>query len=130
MRYAYTKSHCYESPPVNACCIGNSCGSWKKMTLKMIVGAVMRGSDDDDHRNSLERRFCLLPKALLQLTAFDVAQIYCLRKRLNAAILFKLKHQARLLPPLCRLPSDSVDSLTSMVDATEIDKSKSRKQAA
>ncbi|KAK9266485.1 hypothetical protein L1049_001691 [Liquidambar formosana] len=77
-----------------------------------------------------------------QSTALDVAQIYCLRERLSAAILFKVTHSRKVLPPLLgasiyaiacilsydglsgiSLPLESVDSLTSMVNATEIDKS-------
>ncbi|XP_062153351.1 DExH-box ATP-dependent RNA helicase DExH6-like isoform X2 [Alnus glutinosa] len=75
-------------------------------------------------------------------TALDVAQIYCLRERLAAAILFKVTHPKTILPPVlgasihamaCILSSDglsgisvplgAVDTLTSMVNATEIDKS-------
>ncbi|XP_030929402.1 DExH-box ATP-dependent RNA helicase DExH6 isoform X1 [Quercus lobata] len=74
-------------------------------------------------------------------TALDIAQIYCLRERLLAAILFKVTHPRTDLPPvlaasmhaLARIlsydglsgvsfPLESVDSLTSMVNATEIDK--------
>uniref|UniRef100_A0A2N9H5N6 RNA helicase n=1 Tax=Fagus sylvatica TaxID=28930 RepID=A0A2N9H5N6_FAGSY len=74
-------------------------------------------------------------------TALDVAQIYCLRERLSAAILFKVTHPSTVLPPVLgasmhaiacilsydgrsgKLPLEPVDSLTSMVNATEIDKS-------
>ncbi|GAV60000.1 DEAD domain-containing protein/Helicase_C domain-containing protein/R3H domain-containing protein/HA2 domain-containing protein/OB_NTP_bind domain-containing protein/Ank_2 domain-containing protein [Cephalotus follicularis] len=71
--------------------------------------------------------------------ALDVAQIYCLRERLNAAILFKVTNSREILPPVLgatvyaiacilsydglsgiRLLAESVDSLTSMVHATEI----------
>ncbi|KAK6919770.1 Helicase-associated domain [Dillenia turbinata] len=122
-------------------------------------GSSYEGSDDDDDKEQFGEKILSSPESTVtvivdrwlyfRLTAFDVAQIYCLRERLNAAILFKLKHQTELLPPVLgasiysiacmlsydglsalSLPSDSVDSLTSMVDATEIDKSKSRKQAA
>lgn len=77
-------------------------------------------------------------------TALDVAQIYCLRERLTAAIFFKATHAREVLPPMlgasvyaiaCILSYDglsgislsleSVDSLTSMVNATEIDNSAS-----
>ncbi|KAK1324636.1 putative pre-mRNA-splicing factor ATP-dependent RNA helicase [Acorus calamus] len=76
-----------------------------------------------------------------QSTALDVAQIYCLRERLTAAILFKVKNPRSDLPPAlgasmyaiaCVLSYDglsgvhpaleSVDSLTSMVNTTGIDK--------
>ncbi|GLT94049.1 hypothetical protein SLE2022_118120 [Rubroshorea leprosula] len=75
-------------------------------------------------------------------TALDVAQIYCLRERLSAAILFRVTHPHQVLPQVlgasvyavaCLLsydgllgvlyPAESVESLTSMVLATEIDKS-------
>ncbi|KAF8408631.1 hypothetical protein HHK36_004694 [Tetracentron sinense] len=75
-------------------------------------------------------------------TALDVAQIYCLRERLSAAILFKVKHPHEVLPPVLgasvyaiacilsydglsgiSLPLESVDSLTSMVNAAGINKS-------
>ncbi|KAJ4828926.1 DExH-box ATP-dependent RNA helicase DExH6 [Turnera subulata] len=74
-------------------------------------------------------------------TAIDVAQIYCLRERLSAAILFKAINPHKAVPdPLgasayatacilsydglsgISLPANSVDSLTSMVHATELDK--------
>lgn len=80
-------------------------------------------------------------------TALDVAQIYCLRERLSAAILFKVKYPRKVLPPalgasvyaiacilsydaLSGIPIDleSVDTLTSMVNATGIEKSTSGKQ--
>ncbi|KAJ0111776.1 hypothetical protein Patl1_01411 [Pistacia atlantica] len=75
-------------------------------------------------------------------TAIDVAQIYCLRERLSEAILFKVTHPRAALPPAleasihgiaCILsydglsgisfPSEPVDSITSMIQGTEIDKS-------
>ncbi|OAY62181.2 DExH-box ATP-dependent RNA helicase DExH6 isoform X2 [Manihot esculenta] len=75
-------------------------------------------------------------------TALDVAQIYCLRERLSAAVLFKVQHPREVLPPALEasmhaiahvlsydglssvaLPSESVDSLTSMIRATGIDNS-------
>ncbi|KAL5791681.1 hypothetical protein ACOSP7_000275 [Xanthoceras sorbifolium] len=75
-------------------------------------------------------------------TALDVAHIYCLRERLSAAILFKVTHPGVILPPALGasmyamavilsydglsgilFPTESVDSLTSMIKATEIDKS-------
>ncbi|XP_065851072.1 DExH-box ATP-dependent RNA helicase DExH6 isoform X2 [Euphorbia lathyris] len=74
--------------------------------------------------------------------ALDVAQIYCLRERLTAAILFKVTDPRKELPPMLgasmhatasvlaldgrsgiSLSSESVDSLTSMVHATGIDNS-------
>ncbi|KAH9770542.1 RNA helicase [Citrus sinensis] len=74
-------------------------------------------------------------------TALDIAQIYCLRERLSAAILFKVTHPQKALPPVLEasmyamasilsydgfsgisLPAESVESLTSMIQATEIDK--------
>ncbi|XWS41018.1 hypothetical protein CRYUN_Cryun17cG0045200 [Craigia yunnanensis] len=74
-------------------------------------------------------------------TALDVAQIYCLRERLSAAILFKVMHPCQVLPPVlgasiyaiaCILSYDglsgistraeSVDSLTLRVRATDINK--------
>ncbi|KAH9624022.1 hypothetical protein KSS87_008615 [Heliosperma pusillum] len=77
-------------------------------------------------------------------TALDVAQIYCLRERLSAAILFKVANPLNVLPPVlgasvyataCLLAYDglngisssveSVDTLTSMVNNTEIEKKKS-----
>ncbi|MBA0665842.1 hypothetical protein Goklo_002315, partial [Gossypium klotzschianum] len=75
-------------------------------------------------------------------TALDVAQIYCLRERLLAAILFKVMHPHEVLPPvlgasvyaiawilsydgLSGIPpsAESVDSLTSRVRSTDINKS-------
>ncbi|KAB8472942.1 hypothetical protein FH972_025307 [Carpinus fangiana] len=75
-------------------------------------------------------------------TALDVAQIYCLRERLAAAVLFKVTHPKTMLPPVLgasmhamayilsldglsgiSVPIEAVDRLTSMVNATEIDKS-------
>ncbi|KAK3183357.1 hypothetical protein Dsin_030643 [Dipteronia sinensis] len=75
-------------------------------------------------------------------TALDVAHIYCLRERLSAAVLFKVTHPRNILPPALGasmsamacilsydglsgilLPAGSMDSLTSMIQATEIDKS-------
>ncbi|XP_074309023.1 DExH-box ATP-dependent RNA helicase DExH6 [Silene latifolia] len=77
-------------------------------------------------------------------TALDVAQIYCLRERLSAAILFKISNPSSVLPPVlgasvyataCLLAYDglngisssveSVDTLTTMVNNTEIGKKKS-----
>ncbi|KAH9705942.1 RNA helicase [Citrus sinensis] len=74
-------------------------------------------------------------------TALDIAQIYCLRERLSVAILFKVTHPQKALPPVLEasmyamasilsydgfsgisLPAESVESLTSMIQATEIDK--------
>ncbi|KAL7215628.1 hypothetical protein ACSBR1_027724 [Camellia fascicularis] len=74
--------------------------------------------------------------------ALDVAQIYCLRERLSAAILLKVTHPRKVLSPLLEAsmnaiasvlsydgmskissPTEPVDSLTSMVNATEIDQS-------
>ncbi|KGN53521.2 hypothetical protein Csa_014615 [Cucumis sativus] len=69
--------------------------------------------------------------------ALDIAQLYCLRERLSSAILFKVKHPNGVLPPVlgasmhalaCILSYDglsgisleSVEMLTSMVNATEI----------
>ncbi|KAL9241714.1 hypothetical protein vseg_015792 [Gypsophila vaccaria] len=76
-------------------------------------------------------------------TALDVAQIYCLRERLSAAILFKITNPSDVLPPVlgasvyatvCLLAYDglngislaveSVDTLTSMVNNAEIGKKK------
>ncbi|CAI9275397.1 unnamed protein product [Lactuca saligna] len=72
-------------------------------------------------------------------TALDVAQIYCLRERLSAAIMFKITHPGKDLPELLaasihaianvlsydglagiNAPLVSVDSLTSMVRETDI----------
>ncbi|XAR52817.1 RNA helicase [Bertholletia excelsa] len=77
-------------------------------------------------------------------TALDVAQIYCLRERISAATLFLVKHSWKALPQQLEasidtiacilssdglsgtsLPQEPVDSLTSMVNATEIDQSTS-----
>ncbi|CAN4084548.1 unnamed protein product [Withania somnifera] len=78
-------------------------------------------------------------------TALDVAQIYCLRERLTAAILFKVTHPGKVLPEVLAasiyamacilsyngmsgisLPLEPVDSLTTMVSATEISQSPGR----
>lgn len=74
-----------------------------------------------------------------QSMALDVAQIYCLRERLSAAILFKVTHPRKVLPQnlgaslyaiACILsydgmsgissPSEPVDALTTMVGAADI----------
>ncbi|XP_031505555.1 DExH-box ATP-dependent RNA helicase DExH6 isoform X2 [Nymphaea colorata] len=81
-----------------------------------------------------------------EATALDVAQIYCLRERLFAAILFKVHRPQEILPPAlgasvyaiaCMLAYDgmsgidaglmSVDSLTTMVKTTGIESSSSKK---
>ncbi|PON35523.1 putative ATP-dependent RNA helicase YTHDC [Parasponia andersonii] len=73
-------------------------------------------------------------------TALDVAQVYLLRERLSAAVLFKVKHPKKVLPPLLgasvyaiacilsydglsgiSLTSESVDSPASMRNGTEIE---------
>ncbi|KAF8412726.1 hypothetical protein HHK36_000695 [Tetracentron sinense] len=75
-------------------------------------------------------------------TALDAAWIYCLRERLSAAILFKVKHPWKVLPPALEasvnaiasilswdgrsgisLPLESVESPSSMSNAKEIDMS-------
>ncbi|GFP96380.1 probable ATP-dependent RNA helicase ythdc2 [Phtheirospermum japonicum] len=77
----------------------------------------------------------------LESTALDVAQIYCLRERLSAAILFKVKYPHKVLPEhlgaslyaiACLLSYDGmsgiplptepvpVDSLATLVSATDI----------
>ncbi|KAL5581513.1 hypothetical protein UlMin_013955 [Ulmus minor] len=78
-------------------------------------------------------------------TALDVAQIYCLRERLSAAILFKIKHPTKVLPPVlgasvyavacilsrdgpCAIPSSLVAEDSAMVDDTEIESSVSGKK--
>ncbi|KAL0400215.1 UNVERIFIED_CONTAM: DExH-box ATP-dependent RNA helicase DExH6 [Sesamum radiatum] len=72
-------------------------------------------------------------------TALDVAQIYCLRERLSAAIFFKVTNPQRVLPKHIAaslhaiacilsydgmsgipLPSEPVDSLATMVSAANI----------
>ncbi|KAL5125751.1 DExH-box ATP-dependent RNA helicase DExH6 [Glycine soja] len=74
-------------------------------------------------------------------TAIDVAQLYCLRERLSAAILYKVTHPRNTLPPImaasvhaiaCILSCDGcigvsamlegVDTLTTMVNATSLGK--------
>ncbi|KAF5744051.1 ATP-dependent RNA helicase DHX36-like isoform X1 [Tripterygium wilfordii] len=76
-------------------------------------------------------------------TALDLAQIYCLRERISAAILFKVTHPHEQPPPVLEvstlaiayvlsydglsgvsLPRESVESLTSILHATEINSSK------
>ncbi|XP_047180818.1 DExH-box ATP-dependent RNA helicase DExH6-like [Vigna umbellata] len=79
-------------------------------------------------------------------TAIDVAQLYCLRERLSAAILYKVTYPRNDLPPImaasmdaiaCILScdgcigmpsiSEGVDSLTTMVNATTLGRSGSRR---
>ncbi|KAH6780972.1 helicase in vascular tissue and tapetum [Perilla frutescens var. hirtella] len=74
-----------------------------------------------------------------QSTALDVAQLYCLRERLSASILFKVTHPKSVLPEnlgaslyaiACilsydgmfgiSLPSEPVDALATMVSAADI----------
>ncbi|XP_043699268.1 DExH-box ATP-dependent RNA helicase DExH6-like isoform X2 [Telopea speciosissima] len=80
-------------------------------------------------------------------TALDVAQIYCLRERLAAAMLFKVKHPREVLDPALgasvyaiacflsydgpsgiSLPSESIESLTLMVNAARINKEAAGKE--
>lgn len=75
-------------------------------------------------------------------TALDVAQVYCLRERISAAILFKITYPQKVLPPLLgasmdatarilshdglsgiSLQAESVDPLNSMFNGTAIDQS-------
>ncbi|KAH7841076.1 hypothetical protein Vadar_025239 [Vaccinium darrowii] len=75
-------------------------------------------------------------------TALDVAQVYCLRERISAAILFKITYPQKVLPPLLgasmdatarilshdglsgiSLQAESVDPLNSMLNGTAIDQS-------
>ncbi|XP_021713661.1 DExH-box ATP-dependent RNA helicase DExH6-like [Chenopodium quinoa] len=82
-------------------------------------------------------------------TALEVAQIYCLRERLSAAILFKVTYPKKVLPPAlgtsiyaiaCVLAYDgmtgvsilkeSVDTLTSMVHNTGIGNSSAEQNKA
>lgn len=74
-------------------------------------------------------------------TAIDVSLLYCLRERLSAAILYKVTHPSKHLPPIlgasihaiaCILScdgcsgmsvgTDGVDKLTTMVNATNLGK--------
>ncbi|KAK7385921.1 hypothetical protein VNO78_31892 [Psophocarpus tetragonolobus] len=74
-------------------------------------------------------------------TAIDVAQLYCLREQLSAAILFKVTHPRNTLPPIMAASmdviarilscdgcagissmSEGVDTLTTMVNATSLGK--------
>ncbi|XP_019193302.1 PREDICTED: DExH-box ATP-dependent RNA helicase DExH6-like [Ipomoea nil] len=82
-------------------------------------------------------------------TALDVAQIYCLRERLSAAILYRVTYPSKELPEaLCAsmyafacilsfdwmngisLPCEPIDSLTTMVRSAEISESPSGKKNA
>ncbi|KAL8128807.1 hypothetical protein V2J09_017962 [Rumex salicifolius] len=84
-----------------------------------------------------------------QSTALEVAQIYCMRERLSASIILKATNPRNVLPPalgasvyaiacilsydgMCGMSSvsESVDALTSMVNATEIGRSFQRQKAA
>ncbi|KAL6529829.1 hypothetical protein OROGR_015452 [Orobanche gracilis] len=106
----------------------------------------MEGYDlSDSHRG---KKIMSLPKNIvkvvvdqwlpLESTALDVAQIYCLRERLSAAVLFKVKHPHELLPEhlgasiyavACilsydgmsgiSLPTEPVDSPATMVSASD-----------
>ncbi|CAJ1971301.1 unnamed protein product [Sphenostylis stenocarpa] len=79
-------------------------------------------------------------------TAIDVAQLYCLRERLSAAILYKVTHPRNDLPPIlaasmhaivCILScdgcigvpaiSEGADSVTTMVNATTLGKPVTRR---
>ncbi|KAL6570508.1 hypothetical protein OROGR_000058 [Orobanche gracilis] len=107
----------------------------------------MEGHDlSDSHRG---KKIMSLPKNIvkvvvdrwipLESTALDVAQIYCLRERLSAAVFFKVKHPHKVLPEhlgaslyavACilsydgmsgiSLPTEHVESLAKMVSATDI----------
>ncbi|KAI3991878.1 hypothetical protein MKX01_012823 [Papaver californicum] len=46
-------------------------------------------------------------------TAIDVAQMYCLRERLKAAILFKVKYPQKDLPPYLKASVDAIASILS-----------------
>ncbi|WCJ25069.1 DExH-box ATP-dependent RNA helicase DExH6 [Euphorbia peplus] len=99
-------------------------------------GKKMMSSPDNSVQVVMDRWLFFRSKAL------DVAQIYCLRERLTAAILFKVTHPRKELTPMLGasmratalvlswdgqsgipVSSESVDSLTSMVLATGIDNS-------
>ncbi|KAK6917992.1 Helicase, C-terminal [Dillenia turbinata] len=121
-------------------------------------GSSIEGTNDDKEFNNqpeggrFEEKILYSPETTVtvivdrwlsfKLAALDVAQIYCLRERLNAAMLFKLKYHSEVLPPVLSasvysiacilshdglsalsLPSETADSRTSRVDATEIDTS-------
>ncbi|KAE9596328.1 hypothetical protein Lal_00048828 [Lupinus albus] len=104
---------------------------------------------DAKSSENCEEKFMSSPDSLVRIimdrwvyfgsTAIDVAQLYCLRERLSAAILYKVTHPRSTLPPIlgasmhalaCVLScdgcagmpmmQDGVDKLTSMVYATNL----------
>ncbi|CAI9111904.1 OLC1v1012242C1 [Oldenlandia corymbosa var. corymbosa] len=119
-------------------------------------GSEYEGSDDDFDENkagnnveSNAQKIMSSPDNKLKVIvdrwlafeskALDVAQIYCLRERLSAAILYKVTNPGKVLPEMLvasiyaivrilsydgmsgiPLPSESVDMLASMVDSTAI----------
>ncbi|EEF42011.1 ATP-dependent RNA helicase, putative [Ricinus communis] len=109
---------------------------------KMEIDDRLGGHNDEKIMSSPDNSVNVVVDRWLYFssTALEVAQIYCLRERLSAAILFRVMHPKQELPPALAasmratacvlsydgqsgisLPQESVDSLASMVDATEID---------
>nr|GEU80275.1 DExH-box ATP-dependent RNA helicase DExH6 [Tanacetum cinerariifolium] len=107
------------------------------------------GDDDQEMATRREDKIMSSPENVVRViadrwlyfesTALDAAQIYCLRERLSAAIMFKITHPGKDLPELLaasiqavakvlsydglsgiNAPLESVDSLTSMVRETDI----------
>ncbi|XP_061342790.1 DExH-box ATP-dependent RNA helicase DExH6-like [Gastrolobium bilobum] len=106
---------------------------------------------DDKSSGHCEDKFMSSPDNMVRIimdrwlyfgsTAIDVAQLYCLRERLSTAILYKVTHPRNTLPPIleasiyalacilscdgcCGIPVtlDGVDTLTTMVNATNLGK--------
>ncbi|XP_048502052.1 DExH-box ATP-dependent RNA helicase DExH6 isoform X2 [Beta vulgaris subsp. vulgaris] len=116
-------------------------GELEGLDKKNKQGEMVMSSPDNDVTVIVDRWLSF------RSTALEVAQIYCLRERLSAAILFKITTPKKVLPPVlgtsvyaiaCLLAYDgmmgislfkkSVDTLTSMVNNTEIGNSSAVKE--
>uniref|UniRef100_A0A803KWM6 RNA helicase n=1 Tax=Chenopodium quinoa TaxID=63459 RepID=A0A803KWM6_CHEQI len=119
--------------------------------LALLVYDEKNEKPEDKVMSSPENSVTLIVDRWLPFvsTALEVAQIYCLRERLSAAILFKVTYPKKVLPPAlgtsiyaiaCVLAYDgmtgvsilkeSVDTLTSMVHNTGIGNSSAEQNKA
>uniref|UniRef100_A0A803MHF9 RNA helicase n=1 Tax=Chenopodium quinoa TaxID=63459 RepID=A0A803MHF9_CHEQI len=119
--------------------------------LPLLVYDEKNEKPEDKVMSSPENAVTLIVDRWLPFvsTALEVAQIYCLRERLSAAILFKVTYPKKVLPPAlgtsiyavaCILAYDgmtgvsilkeSVDTLTSMVHNTGIGNSSAEQNKA
>ncbi|XP_014504871.1 DExH-box ATP-dependent RNA helicase DExH6 [Vigna radiata var. radiata] len=114
----------------------------------MELDAKSSGDHEDKLMSSPDNRVKVIMDRWLYFrsTAIDVAQLYCLRERISAALLYKVTYPRSDLPPImaasldaiaCILScdgcigvpafSEGVDKLTTMVNATTLGRSGSRR---